>query len=101
MLDYITKPGPGNIQIFFRSLLRFLPESMKNVNTFLKLCQLDNTVFASHMNPDFPHVRTDALHRLPVVRIVALLDKMKLKTGGLFNLLRKCGKCFVTVAEPE
>jgi hypothetical protein len=53
------------------------------------------------MNPDFSHVRTDALHRFPVVRVLALLDKMKLKTGSLFNLLRKRGKCFVTIADPE
>jgi hypothetical protein len=53
------------------------------------------------MNPDFPHVRTDALHRFPVVRIMALLDKMKLKTGGLFSLLRKRSKCFVAITDPE
>ena len=101
MLDYITKPGPGNIQILFRRLLRFLLEGMKNVNTFCKLCQLDNTVFASYMNPDFPHVSTDALHRLPVIRIMTLLDKMKLKTGSLFNLPRKRGKCFIAIPDPE
>jgi hypothetical protein len=101
VLDYITKPSLGNIQILFRGLLRFLLESMKNVNTFLKLCQVDNAVFAIYVNPDFSHVRTDALHRFPVDRILALLDKMKLKTGSLFNLLRKCGDCFVTIADPE
>jgi len=73
VLDYITKPSLGNIQILFRGLLRFLLESMKNVNTFLKLCQVDNTVFAIYMNPDFSHVCTNALNRFPVVRVLAIL----------------------------
>jgi len=58
-------------------------------------------VLAICVNPDFPYACTDAWYRFPVVGVIALLNKVKLITGHLFDRLRTRGKCLVTVADPD
>lgn len=101
MVDYVAKPILGNVQILFGGFLGLLLESMENVNTFFKLCQIDNPVFSVDMNPDLPHTCADTWHGLPVVRIFPLLDEVELKSGSLFNLRWKSGKRLKAITDPE
>jgi hypothetical protein len=70
---HLLKSAPCDLEIGFPGLLRFLDESMENVNLVPRTRDVKNAVLIFGMNPNFDRARADGRHRPPITWILALL----------------------------
>jgi len=67
--------------IFLSGLLRLFLERMQNVNGVCKLDDVNDTLFAQHVDSNFHGTLPNLWHGLPVGWHQPLLDKVQLEAG--------------------
>src|SRR5882724_5775204 len=85
----IAESFPGEVYVLSPRLSGLLLEGVKNVDPFVKLCQVDHPVFSFRVDPYLSNRGADRRHRLPVCSIEALLDSVDLVPCSPSGILRK------------
>lgn len=66
---------------------------MEHIDRFLELRYIEDSIGPALIpNPEFLDARSDRRHRLPIIRIFALLNFEELKSGCFLHRLRKLAK---------
>ena len=81
--------------------LSFFGEGVENIYSLLKLDDIDDAMLEGMMNPDFRDARADGRHRLPVRRLLSMLDTVELVTGFLPGLHWEFLNDFSSSSDPE
>jgi hypothetical protein len=99
--DQLTEPLPANRDFPLCGFASLLRKGVKHVHGFIERCDVEDAMSPVNVDSNLPDTGPDGRHRLPVVRIEALLNAAQLKSSQPPSHCRKPAHVNSGRAEPQ
>jgi hypothetical protein len=97
----VSKPIASEFKVVLGGPSCLLSKRVQHIDAFGERGHVEHAMFAFDVNPNLANTRTDRGHRLPVVRLKALLNAAKLESRSLSGLRRKRTEFLERRSEPD